>query len=123
MSSTDTTPPPTDADILNRVALDIPGLQSEIENLDHAKKPFSKKLSKHKSSVRKILQRKLEQVREDDPSVTEVVLEVGDTTFRMEELTSCAPCKVDDMHAFFSKENVEKYIETMQKKRLKLSIE
>lgn len=120
---TDTTPPPTDADILNRVASDIPGLQSEIESLDHAKKPFTKKLSKHKSSVRKILKRKLQEMQEDDPSVTEVVLEVGDTTFKMEEVVSCAPCKVDEMLAFFSKENVEKYMQAMEKKRLKMSIE
>lgn len=119
----DTTPPPTDAEILNRVATDIPELQTEIENLDHAKKPFTKKLSKHKSTVRKILKRKLEEMQEDDPSVTEVVLEVGDTTFRMEELTSCAPCKVDEMHAFFSKENVEKYMQAVEKKRLKMSID
>ena len=119
----DTTTPPSDADILNQVALAIPDLQSQIENLDHEKKPFSKKLSKHKSSVRKILKRKLEELQDTDPTATAVVLEVGNTAFRMEEVVSYPPCKPDDMITFFSKENVEKYMETMQKKRLKMTIE
>ena len=115
--------PTSDADILNRVALAIPSLQTEIENLDHAKKPFTKKLSKHKSSVRKIMKRKLEEAQDRDPSITETILEVGGTTFKMEEVVSCPSCKVDDLHAFFAEENIEKYMQATEKKRLKLSIE
>tara|TARA_B100000683_G_C12125512_1_gene405335 strand:+ start:75 stop:446 length:372 start_codon:yes stop_codon:yes gene_type:complete len=115
--------PTKDNDILNNAADSIPPIQQEIQNLDHAKKPFMKQVGKHKKAIRKVLKRKLETLQLQDPQATEIEVEVGDFIFRLEEITSCAPCKFEDMPAFFSKENIEKYEEAMTKKRLKLNIE
>lgn len=119
----DATHETSEVELLNHITIAIPSLQTEIEQLDHAKKPFTKKLSKHKSNVRKIMKRKLEEAQDHDPSTTEISLDVNDITFKMEEVVSCPPCKVDDMLAYFSKENVEQYMQATEKKRLKLTIE
>ena len=115
--------PTKDHVVLNEAAQSIPQIQTEIQNLDHAKKPYMKQVSKHKKAIRKVLKRKLESKQAENPDTMDVEIEVGDLVFRLEEVTSCAPCKFEDMPAFFSKENIEKYEEAMTKKRLKLSIE
>ncbi len=113
----------TDTDALRQVASNFNNIQADIQELDQAKKPLSKQLNSHKRTVKKVLKRKLEELQEDDSTVTEVVVQMGNTTFRLEQVETCPPCKVDDLYAYFPKEHVEEYIEKTRKKRLKLSID
>lgn len=113
----------TDTDVLRQVASSYPKIQDDIQELDQAKKPLSKQLNSHKRTVKKVLKRKLEELQEDDSTVTEVVVQMGNTTFRLEQVEKCPPCKVDDLYAFFDREHVEQYIKATRKKRLKLSVD
>ena len=113
----------TDTDALRQVASSYSKIHDDIQELDQAKKPLSKQLNSHKRTVKKVLKRKLEELQEDDSTVMEVVIQLGNTTFCLEQVETCPPCKVDDMYAYFPKEQVEEYMEKTRKKRLKLSIE
>lgn len=105
------------------VAKEYPKTLDEISDLDDAKKPLTKKLSKHKSAVRKIMKRKLEALREEDPGVGNMTLQVGNTTFVLEEVTSYKACPVEEMEAFFPLDAIAKYKEAVENKRMKLSVE
>lgn len=113
----------TDTDALRQVASSYSKIQDDIQELDQAKKPLSKQLTSHKRTVKKVLKRKLEELQEDDSTVMEVVVQMGNSTFRLEQVETCPPCKVDDLYAYFPKDHVEEYIEKTRKKRLKLSID
>lgn len=121
--STQDQPDQSDQAIIDEVASDVDQVRAQIAQLDNSKKPLSKKLSKHKSSVRKLMKRKLEEAQVNDPTLDSLVIKVGNTTFTLEQVKSCAPCKVDDMEAFFNKDNVDKYKAAMEKKRFKLNVE
>lgn len=121
-SSTSETPT-TDEETMEMVKTKYPETMDELAELDDQKKKLTKTLSKCKSSVRKILKRKLEKTQAQDPTATEVEVSVGDLTFRLFEKESCAPCKVDDMHTYFTPENIAKYQEGATKKRMAFSVE
>jgi len=105
------------------VATEYPKTLDEISDLDDAKKPLTKKLSKHKGAVRKIMKRKLESVRETDADANSLVLQVGNTTFKLEETVSYKACPVEEMEAFFAPQAIAKYKEAVENKRMKLSVE
>ncbi len=113
----------TEQDALAVVAKEYPKTLDQISDLDDLKKPLTKQLSKHKSAVRKIMKRKLDTVREATPDTTTLVLDVGNTTFRLEEIVSYKACPVEEMEAFFLPEAIAKYKEAVENKRMKLSIE
>lgn len=108
-------------DALALVAQEYPRTLDQISDLDDAKKPLTKKLSNHKSAVRKIMKRKLDQVREDNPDATSLTLQVGNTVFTLEEVVSYKACPVEEMDAFFSQDQIAKYKEAVENKRMKLS--
>ena len=112
-----------ETEVLGRVASEYPKTLDEISDLDDQKKPLTKKLSKHKGAVRKIMKRKLDAIREEDPDTLELVLQVGNTTFKLEEVTSYKACVVEEMDAFFAADAISKYKEAVEKKRLKLSVD
>ena len=105
------------------VAKEYPKTLDEISDLDDAKKPLTKKLSKHKNAVRKIMKRKLETLREQDPDTNTLSLQVGNNKFILEEVVTYKACPVEEMEAFFSHESIQKYKDAVENKRMKLSVE
>ena len=108
---------------MDAVADQFEATLDEIDRLDEQKTPLVKRHSKHKSSVRSKMKRKFEETLAENPETTEVTMKLGNTTFKLEEIESCPPCKDDDLEQYFSPENVAKYREARTKKRLKLSFE
>lgn len=107
--------------VLDQVSTEFNSTLNEIKELEETKKPLTKKINKHKSGIKKIMKRKLEEIQSREPDVTDVDMKVGNTVFTLEQVTSCAACKVENMDAFFEPENIKKYQDVMEKKRLKIT--
>lgn len=95
----------------------------EIDRLDEQKTPLAKRHSKHKSTVRNALKKQFAEAQAEDPSLTELTMAVGNTTFKLENQTNCPSCSVDDMAMYFDPESIEKYKQAKTKSRFKLSFE